>query len=440
VVKKLGKRDVEKSPLPKHREGESEATYRKRWTWLGDVEVPGFGVKTYGSGLRVFGLRYRTRGHRQRMISIGTFGELAVEQARKKARAEKVRILDGADPQAERKREAVAIPTVGKLLDRWLEDYAKAHRRRWKEDEQRIDRHIRPKLGRLRMEDMTRDVLASWHRAMGKKTPVEANRAVETLRAAWRWADGEGILPDGLSDPTKGLKRFREHGRERWLKKPEIIRVMEQVNAEEDPYIRAAVPLFLLTGLRKRELLRAKWSDVDLDRGEIRLPETKTGEVQVRLLPPPAVAILRGLPRMMESPYVFPSPSDPAKPRDDIKKPWARIRDAAGVPDVTLHDLRRTAGSYLAQAGVPIQVIGEVLGHSHPGVTRLYARLSSENERDALNTLADVLAEPLGLAGKPKAPPSLPERLRALLEATEDDPDALAAGLEALRLGRPVEA
>ena len=108
-------------------------------------------------------------------------------------------------------------------------------------------------------------------------------------------------------------------------------RLMEEVDNEEDPYVRAAVPLFLLTGLRKRELFGARWSDLDLERGEIRLPETKTGGPQIRLLPAPAVRILQDLPCMDESPFVFPSPADPSKPRDDIKKPWARIRNAAGL-------------------------------------------------------------------------------------------------------------
>ncbi|MDP2958189.1 MAG: site-specific integrase [Longimicrobiales bacterium] len=412
----------------------------KKWSWLGDEEVRGFGVKFYPNGRRTFALRYRTRTGRQRMFTLGEYGTLTVQQARDMARREKVRVLDGDDPQAERQREAVVIGTMDTLMTRWIDDYANAHRRRWKEDKGRVDRHIRPAMGRLKLEDLTPDVLASWHRTLGKKTPVEANRCLETLRAAWRWADAEGLLTEGLTDPTRRLKKFREHGRDRWLRKAEVKRLMEATAKDEDPYVRAAVPLFLLTGLRKRELLTALWSNVDLDRGELQLPETKTGVAQVRLLPGPAVRILRDLPRMAESPYVFPSPSNPTKPRDDIKKPWARIREEAGLEDVTLHDLRRTAGSHMAQAGVPLQVIGEVLGHSHPGVTKLYARLASENERQALDTLSDALSGVLGLSGPEEGPETLQDRLRGLLEAAGDDPDALVAGLRELGVGRVVEA
>ena len=412
----------------------------KRSKWYGDAEVPGFGLRVYGSGAKVFALRYRTPSGRSRTLRLGEFGELTVQQARDKARKAKVRVLDGLDPQAEKRKKAVGVSTVGKLLTRWIDDYARAHRKRWKEDKQRIDRHLRPKLGRLHLTDLTPDVLASWHRRLGEDTPTEANRALETLRAAWRWGHREGVIELDLpEDPTRHVKKFRERSRDRWLKPAELKRLMAKTAEVSDPYVRAAIPLFLLTGLRRRELLGAEWKDMDLERGEIRLPSTKTGEPQVRILPEPAVDILRALPRMEESPYVFPSPKDPQKPRDGLKKPWRSIRDNAKLADITLHDLRRTAGSYMAQAGVPLQVIGQVLGHSHPGVTKVYARLASENEREALGKLSEALSEPLGFAARPKQG-ALQNQLRELMEATDGDVEALAAGLERLGLVRNVKA
>ena len=425
---RLTKKIVESSQPP----DVTKPSDTRKWSWLGDSEVPGFGVKIYGRGTKVFCLRYRTRTGRQRMLKLGRFGELTVQQARDLARKEKVRVLEGEDPQAERHQDAVGIATVGELMGRWIDDYAKAHRRRWEEDEGRVERNIRPTLGRVRLEDLTRTTLASWHRKLGEATPIEANRCLETLRAAWRWAVGEELLSDVLSDPTTSVKKFKERSRDRWLKKEEVKRLMEAVDKEADPYVRAAIPLFLLTGLRKRELLTSRWSNVDLARREIRLPETKTGEPQIRDLPDLAVQLLRELPRMAESPFVFPSPTDPSKPRDDIKKPWARIRRAAHLEDVTLHDLRRTAGSHMAQAGVPLQVIGEVLGHSHPGVTKLYARLASENKREALDTLSQALSSAMGLPMAADEGHVLPDKLRALLDVAEHDPDALAAGVRSL--------
>lgn len=425
VAEKLTKRVVESAPLP---QGDP-----KKWTWLGDVEVRGFGVKLYPNGRRVYALRYRNRNGRHRMLTLGQHGDLTVQQARTMAHEQKVFVLQGQDPQAERQRQFVGISTVKELMEKWLTEYAKAHRRSWKEDERRAKRHILPKLGRLQLEDLTPDVVASWHRALGKGTPAEANRSMQTLRAAWRWGGKEGRIASGLTNPTARVTRFPEVSRDRWLSTEEVEQLTKAVARESDPYVKAAIPLFLLTGLRKRELLRARWEDVNLDRGEIRLPITKKGEPQVRTLTAPAVEILRGLPRMAESPYVFPRPSDPTKPRDDIKRPWDRIRERAKLADVTLHDLRRTAGSVMAQRGISLHVIGNVLGHSHPGVTKLYARLASKNEREALNTVADALKNALGLAGAQEASKKeLSDKVRELLEAAENDPDALAAGIKDL--------
>ncbi len=88
------------------------------------------------------------------------------------------------------------------------------------------------------------------------------------------------------------------------------------------------------------------------------------------------------------SPYVFPSPSDPEKPRGDIKRTWARVRERAGLEDVRVHDLRRTVGAWMASAGASELVIGEVLGHSDPAATRVYARITDESAREALEGFA----------------------------------------------------
>lgn len=440
-LQKLTKRIVSSAPLPPVR----TPADRRKWTWLGDGAVPGFGVKLYGNGRRVFALRYRNAKGRQRLYKIGELGEgMTVEQARDDAEALRVGIRRGDDPQAEREAARVApdIETVAQLATRWLTDYAESFRKRWKEDEYRVNRLIVPALGRLRLTDVTPARLSRWHRKIGEKSPVEANRAIETLRAAWRWAELQEILPPDAPRAVlfKGgkdakVKRFREKSRDRWLRPEETERLLHAVAKYDDAHVRAAVQLLLLTGMRKRELLCAEWKQLDLERGEIRLPETKNGESQVRLLVPEAVTILRELPRVQESDYVFPSPRDPSKPRGDIKRPWESIREAAKLEGVTIHDLRRTCGSYMTQRGASIEIVMDVLGQNSPAAARIYARHSRENSVDALGTLAAVLAPIMARAGLSQAasePHALPVQLRALLETAGNDPDALAAGLHAL--------
>ena len=238
MADKLTKRTVEAARPP---EVKARAD-RKRWRWLGDTEVPGFGVKVYGSGVRVFCLRYRTRAGRQRMLKLGTFGELTVQAARELARKEKARILEGEDPQGERQkaRVLVGVHTVDDLVSRWLDDYAREARRGWEKDQRRVDRRIRPALGSLPLEDLGHAEVKTWHRDLGKSGRIEANRCVETLRAAWKWADREELLPDRLQDPTKkyggrlGFK-YRERSRDRWLRIEETERLMNPRLPDHEP-------------------------------------------------------------------------------------------------------------------------------------------------------------------------------------------------------------
>jgi integrase len=437
-VPKLTKNRIEKAQLPA---GETDSE-KKRWAWLGDSEVPGFGVKLYGNGRRTFALRYRNREGRQRMLTIGAFGTLTVQQARDIARKRKVEILEGADPRRELNRRRVMALSVGEMLSRWVDSYARVHRRRWEEDSARIHRHIAPALGQASIVDLTREAVASWHRALGRSTPVEANRCLETLRAAWRWAHAEGVLPAGVPpDPTSGVKRFRETSRDRWLTRAEIGRLIRAVDTDTDATFGTWVRLLLLTGLRKGELLGAKWADIDTKRMEIRLPTTKSGRPQVRTLPAPAIELLRGITVSGDSEFVFPSPDDPDTHRRDFKRQWRAARRSADLEDITLHDLRRTAGSHMAQAGVPLQTIAEVLGHSHPSVTRLYARLARANERDALNQLSDSLSEALGLGHRTGTTGLASiDRLRALLDADPERAEEIFENLERLGLGPAADA
>jgi len=152
---------------------------------------------------------------------------------------------------------------------------------------------------------------------------------------------------------------------------------------------------FSLTGARKSELLRARWEDLDWQRRELRLPDTKAGRVHYLPLSGPALTILEQLPRLEGSPHILPGAVEGA-PLVNISKPWGRVRKAAEVEDVRLHDLRRTVGSWLAQAGNSLHLIGRVLNHSNTSTTAIYARFGQDHAREALEQHAARL---LGAAG-----------------------------------------
>jgi hypothetical protein len=169
---------------------DAAATEGSGWTWLGDDEVPGFGVIIYSSGTRTFALRYRTRSGRQRMMKFGQYGELTVQEARDMARKEKVRVLEGEDPRAEREREEAGVRTVGDLADRWVEDHAKPHRKTWQEDKRRVEGRIR-----LRPLILPGQLLQGRHEGLRDKHPAKGSKMSVFVRDLIERRLHRGTLP-----------------------------------------------------------------------------------------------------------------------------------------------------------------------------------------------------------------------------------------------------
>ena len=364
---------------------------------INDAEVPGLFLRVRPGGSRAFVLRYRTLEGRQRLVTLGRYPDLSVTEARKRAHAERGNVAGGADPVEDRKRARGG--TFKDTADRWLEEYAKLHRKSWKEDKRRLDKHLLPPLGSRPLVSVTEDDVSDLHRRIGRKAPVEANRVVNLARAIFRWArDKKRLLPASHPNPASGVERFKETSRERWLRADEVERLGKAIAAIEDPFQRAAVQLLLLTGCRVTELLRARHDRLDVAGRRLLLEDTKTGEPKTVPLSPPAVKIFNSLPKIDGSPWIFPSPKDKKRPVTTIKKTWATVRTAAELPDATVHDLRRTAGSWLVQKGVPLKVVGAALGHRDDRSTAVYARIAAEQPGEAL----DMLGEALGAMLTPK--------------------------------------
>ena len=158
----------------------------------------------------------------------------------------------------------------------------------------------------------------------------------------------------------------------------------------------AAIRLLMLTGCRKGEVLALRWTGVDLDAGELRLPDAKSGPRAVQL-PPPAVRLLEGLPRRAGSPWVFPGrAADGLCSESALDNAWRAVREAAKLEDVRIHDLRHSFASRALALGETLPVIGKLLGHSDIETTARYAHLAQHSihetaERVAKSIATDVL-------------------------------------------------
>jgi integrase len=405
-------------------------------------ELPGFGVRLFPSGVKSFVVWYRTETGRKRLQTLGKYGVLTLQQARDLARRTLMQAKTGADPMEDR-RKARRGQTVRELADMYLERHAKKHKKSWKEDERRLNKWILSSLGTRKVEDVTRSDVARLHGRIGKNAPYEANRVLALIAVMFGKAQEWGLVEEGLSNPAARVQTFKERSRDRWVTPAELPALVEAIEAEPSPYTRAAFKLYLLTGLRRSELLGLKWSDVDLDRRELRLADTKAGRPHNVPLSAPALEILREVPRQLGNAHVFPG-DKPGRPMVNINKSWRRVRTRLWLamnPDlaaeiqrraeadverrskhasrrpsmvearvislaqreanpedlIRLHDLRRTVGSWLATSGASLTLIGKVLNHSNASTTQIYARLAEDAARTALEEHGDRIGPLLGL-------------------------------------------
>ncbi|MDX1400328.1 MAG: site-specific integrase [Kiloniellales bacterium] len=363
-----------------------------RW----DTVLPGFGVRIYPTGQKSFVLSYRIQG-RKRLLVIGRYGRLTLDQARDRARRHLASIIDGLDPLAVRKAESQGA-TMADLCAAYLERHG-TRKRSVKDDRRRIERYIKPRWNKTKVQSITRAEIANLHHKIGQRAPYEANRVLALIRKMLNSAREWGFVAETYVNPASGISFHPEKSRDRWVTPQELPRLAKAIDEEPNIYARAALWLYLLTGVRKNELLRARWDDIDWDRKELRLRETKSGRVHYVPLSEPAVTILRGLPREENNPYILPG-ARKGQHLVNISKPWLRIRKAAGVEDVRLHDLRRTVGSWLAQAGNDLHLIGKVLNHSSPTTTAVYARFSQDVVHQALEEHGQRLMIAAGKQGR----------------------------------------
>jgi integrase len=386
-----------------------------------DDKLKGFGVIVYPTGLKTYVAQYRKDGRSHRVV-IGKHGRLTPDEARKEAKALLGDVEKGANPAFERrtKREA---PTLDKVAEGFLAyTFAKKKTGTARGYDNALRLHILPQLGTKRLTKITHADVESLHASMSERRP-QANRTLAVLSAVWSWAARHRHV-DAASNPTKGVEKYRESARERYLTKDELLRLSDALTAAEttglpysvdesnpkakhapkpenrrrkfDRHSVAAIRLLTLTGARLREILDAKWEHVDLERGMIFLPDSKTGRKPI-YLSAAAAAILSALPRTDGNPYVIPGEKT-GQPRADLKRPWDAICEVAGLDGVRLHDLRHSFASVGAGASLGLPIIGKLLGHSQPSTTQRYAHLDADPMRRAVETIGSTIAA--AMAGK----------------------------------------
>ncbi len=324
-----------------------------------------------------FYFRYKDARGRQHEVRLGRLGDVTVDQARKRAEQLKAEVSLGGDPAAE-KAKLKAVPTLNEFAkDRYL-PHARETQRAAHNVEAYLRKRILPALGKKALDEVTPQDVAELRRRMVAEGLANGtvNRHLATLRAMFNLATKWELYAG--KNPASSPGMLREVHRDKYLSAPETQALFRALAADPDETAASVLMLLAVTGARRGEALKAKWENVDLERGLLTVPRSKSGRTRHVPLSALAVTILqRQLAKRQlhpGNPYVFPSARRPDRAVEGIRGAWRRAREAAGLPeDLRIHDLRHSFASALANAGTPLNEIGTVLGHSQLSTTQRYA-------------------------------------------------------------------
>ena len=384
------------------------ATPKEHRYIIWDQEIKGFGLLVMPSGIKSYFYQYRNAEGRQRRATIGKHGEWTPTEARAKAEDHREAVRAGRDPLAD-KRALKEAPTVGEVLDAYLasESFKDKALTTQRVDRGRIERHLRPLLGRkhahsLNSEDIKRtfNAISEGNTAKDERTrkrgrarvtggPGTARMAIELLRSIFNWANVKPNPCDGVKTGSSGTRETILEDAEFYRRLFATLDKMEAERRIRSP-VADAIRLIALTGCRRSEAAGLCWKHVDLKQGRIVLPPQshktgrKTGKPREIILPAEAQKIIVRQGEGGPDDFVFaPARGDGAVA---LSKAWRKVRKEAELPPTLgLHGLRHSIASHLAMSGAQAAEIMTAMGHRQMSTVQRYIHFA--------NTAREALAE-----------------------------------------------
>lgn len=376
------KAEIDDLPMPDH---------GKRIDYQ-DSKVSGLNIRVTHTGTKTFSVLRRIKNGRLERVTLGRYPNMSIDQARRKAMEINLAISDGVNP-AELKRIQQAERTFSDLFDEYIDRHSKLNKKTWTEDVQKYNNHLKQSIGKVKLSNIDRSTVANIHSKITKTgRKISANRVLALISSVFSWGISVGLCENNT---VLGIRRNKETSRERFMQGDELPRFFQSLADEVNETIRDYILISLLTGARKANVCSMRWQDINLDRAEWRIQETKNGTPQTVTLSPEAIEVLINR-QSNESPFVFPGAGKSgylAQP----KRGWARIIERAGINDLKIHDLRRTLGSWQAKTGASLVIIGKSLNHKNQNTTAIYARLDLDPVRDSVNKATSAMMTAAGL-------------------------------------------
>ena len=342
---------------------------------------PGFGLRIAPSGRKSFIYLYRFEGKPRRM-TLGVFPRMSLAGAREAVASAVLRLEKGADPAAEKiaaRKSFRDAESFAELVHEWIERYAKPKRKNWKDAQRQLELDAIPAWGKRKAKSITRrDVIQLIEGIMDRGSPVTANRTLSLIKQVFKFGVQRDIIdasPAAVVDKPAIEKR-----RDRVLSEDEIRSFWNGLDkAVMSENVRIALKLCLVTAQRRAEVAGLTSGEIDGDWWTLPKERSKNGKPHRTYLSPLAKRLIKGT---SGDDYVFPSPrSDgPIQPQSLIIA-LARNRDKFDIPRFTVHDLRRTTATRMAEIGVSRFDISKVLNHTDKEVTATYDLYAYDAEK-----------------------------------------------------------
>lgn len=341
-----------------------------------DSKIPGLIVIVTAKS-KTFYLYRRING-KPRRVRLGRFPAMGVRQAREQASRFNAEVEAGTF--TDRPRAA----TFGAIHALYVED-AKGRIKTWR-DADDLNRLYLSDWNERPILEITYDLVAAKHAAVGKASPAVANRLLSAVSGVFRFAAQNGHISRTADNPAKGIRRFQEKARKRFLSPDELRRWFAAVERMTSRVMADFFLMLLFTGQRSGKVKSMRWSDITLSERLWRIATNKNGEEITIHLTPPAIEILER--RDQSSEWVFPAVNRKSGHITVTQHAWAELLEDADISDFRIHDLRHTMASWQAINGSSLTVIGSSLGHRSHASTARYAHVSLDAVRASVDAAA----------------------------------------------------
>lgn len=353
-----------------------------------DTEVTGFYVDVLASGRKSYRIRYRSAS-KVHVVTLGDSKEIGAERARALA----LEVLHKAKNEQGyfSNEHDIRGPTIKEFFENKYLPYVKSYKRSWDTDDSMIRNHIMPALGGLRMATLKAPDVAVFVDKMkvNKYAPGTINRALVLLRYGYTLAVRWGLVSlEG--NPMKEFKNLiNDNKLEHFLTSEQANALLAEVKKSDNEMLQWIVLFLLYTGARKREVLDAKWADIDLEQKSWRIPKTKSGKIRHIPLSTHAISVLTAVKKQWGKQaftFIFPNEKT-GLPFNNFFCSWDSARKRAGLSYLRVHDLRHSFASFLVNAGRSLYEVQEILGHADIRTTSRYAHLSRDRLQQAVEAV-----------------------------------------------------